>query len=104
MAVYDHAKIRFTIIQGTLARQLIIIVFFQGTDFRHASEWLLAQPGGLTLGFALRLVNFLSPVHIIFCENIAENLYTEQRRRRIERKCADTIGTVLVPRAGHFQC
>ena len=21
-----------------------------------------------------------------------------------ERKCADTIGTVLVPRAGHFQC
>ena len=22
----------------------------------------------------------------------------------MERKCADTIGTVLVPRAGHFQC
>jgi len=64
----------------------------------------VAQPGGLTLGFALRLVNFLSPVHIIFCENIAESLYTERRRRRIERKCADTIGTVLVPRAGHFQC
>jgi len=21
-----------------------------------------------------------------------------------ERKCADTVGTVLVPRAGHFQC
>jgi len=26
------------------------------------------------------------------------------RLRQCERQCADTIGTVLVPWAGHFQC
>ena len=27
-----------------------------------------------------------------------------RRRLYMERQCADTIGTVLVPWAGHFQC
>ena len=31
-----------------------------------------------------------------------ERQVTDERHR--ERKCADTIGTVLVPWAGHFQC
>jgi len=35
-------------------------------------------------------------------QNVAGYLQTRFRYR--ERKCADTIGTVLVPEAGHFQC
>jgi len=40
-------------------------------------------------------------VVIVMCSSGDVTVFCWQNR---ERKCADTIGTVLVPWAGHFQC
>jgi len=38
------------------------------------------------------------------CLSLARPTCRLNRSRYRERKCADTVGTVPVPRAGHFQC
>jgi len=47
-----------------------------------------------------------SPKNVHFFIFLAENVrgFVMRPASHTERKCADTIGTVLVPWAGHFQC
>ena len=54
---------------------------------------------------AQKLQTWLNAADCLLTQSVAtlqnKNNLTDAHR---ERKCADTIGTVLVPRAGHFQC
>ena len=64
-----------------------------------------------------KLYRLVAEAHV--CEQLAQGCYLKmqgresnprpfesqvQRPNHRERKCADTIGTMLVPWAGHFQC